>query len=145
MKAALSVAIKGVAKGQAPFGAAVYADDGTQLSLEHNQVRDLMFPSAHAEVLAIHSACRSIGKLKLQGYWLVSTGEPCTMCAATAAIVGIDRFVFGADSATIKQAGYDPLPITCQELMDRMGQAVVIHGSILEAECAALLANHPKT
>ena len=143
MKAALKVAVRGVAHGQAPFGAAVYSPRGVQLAVEHNRVAELMFPSAHAEVLAIHLACRVMGTLDLKGCWLVATGEPCPMCIATAALVGIDKVAYGASWEVVERCGYDSLSSSCVDVLDLFPLAMHVRPGILSTECQALLLNHP--
>src|SRR6185295_5798827 len=53
-------------------------------------------PTAHAEVLALQQAARSLGGWRLSGCTLVVTLEPCTMCAGAAVLARVDRVVFGA-------------------------------------------------
>ena len=145
MKAALAAAIQGVVEGQSPFGAVIYQSDGTHVATAYNRVAALTSPIAHAEVLAIEQACHSRDTLELSDCWLVSTAEPCPMCAATAATVGIRHVAFGAPRQAVEQAGYSTLGLGCAELFSATTQAVAVHGPILEAECVALLWNHPHT
>lgn len=143
MKAALNAAIKGVANGQYPFGAAIFSSDGDQLALEHNRVNELLFPSAHAEVLAIRLACRVVNNVELKHCWLVATGEPCPMCTAAAMIAGIEHVAFGASEKCVAQAGYGSLNLTCSDLVRSCGLSITVRPNILQAECEALLLNHP--
>src|SRR6056297_623930 len=85
MRTALNTARRGIARGQSPFGAAIAAPDGKVISVAYNRVRAMLSPAAHAEVLAIESACRFHGALELTGHTLIATAEPCPICAATAA------------------------------------------------------------
>lgn len=53
-------------------------------------------PTAHAELLAIRDAARTLRTRDLAGCVLVSTARPCRMCEAAAAWGGIARMVHGA-------------------------------------------------
>lgn len=52
-------------------------------------MRELCDPSAHAEMLALRAACRTLGR-RLSGCVLYVTLEPCAMCAGFLAPVGAD-------------------------------------------------------
>lgn len=82
-------------RGDAPFGAAVVLD-GTVIALEPNAVASGGDPTAHAEVCAIRSACRSLGRTSLAGAVLYSSCEPCLMCASAAVWAGIGTVVYAA-------------------------------------------------
>lgn len=146
MRAALGVAVEGVAQGESPFGAVIVGPDGQLASREHNQVFSLNDPVAHAEVRAISAVGReTLSCGAAAGYWLVSTGEPCAMCLATAAIAGIRRIAFGATADSIQHAGYETLGVRAEQLAKQLGVEILIRGPVLELECAALLLNHPQT
>ena len=53
-------------------------------------------PTAHAELLAIQEAARTLGRWRLTGVTLVVTLEPCAMCAGAMVLARIDRLVFAA-------------------------------------------------
>lgn len=53
-------------------------------------------PLAHAELIAIHEACQSLGGWRLVGCQLFVTLEPCPMCAGAIINSRIERLVFGA-------------------------------------------------
>jgi tRNA(adenine34) deaminase len=53
-------------------------------------------PTAHAEVLAIRDAARTLGSWRLTGCTLYVTLEPCAMCAGAVVLGRLDRLVFGA-------------------------------------------------
>lgn len=52
-------------------------------------------PTAHAEINAIRTACRTLGVSRFPyGYWLYSTFEPCPMCASAIIWAGIEGVVY---------------------------------------------------
>lgn len=53
-------------------------------------------PTAHAEILAIRAACRTLGTKFLEDATLWTTLEPCAMCAEAIAQARVRRLVFGA-------------------------------------------------
>ncbi|HSN50502.1 MAG TPA: nucleoside deaminase [Bacteroidales bacterium] len=62
-----------------PFGAVV-VKDGKVIGKGGNQVTNDNDPTAHAEIVAIRNACKSIGSFDLTGSTLYATCEPCPMC-----------------------------------------------------------------
>jgi tRNA(adenine34) deaminase len=53
-------------------------------------------PTAHAEVLAVRDAARTLGNWRLTGCTLYVTLEPCAMCAGAVVLSRLDRLVYGA-------------------------------------------------
>ena len=53
-------------------------------------------PTAHAELLAVQAAARTLGRWRLTGVTVYVTLEPCAMCAGAMVLARIDRLVFGA-------------------------------------------------
>ncbi|MBQ8849974.1 MAG: tRNA adenosine(34) deaminase TadA [Clostridia bacterium] len=99
MRIALAEAERAKEIGEVPVGAAVVYD-GKVISVGHNQREKNGMATAHAELLAIEEACRSLGGWRLSGCTLYVTLEPCPMCAGSIVNSRIDRVVFGArDSA----------------------------------------------
>ena len=96
MEAALEEARAAAARGEVPVGAVVVAPGGGIVSRAGNRTRELHDPTAHAEILALRTACRAAGSARLPGHSLWVTLEPCAMCAAAVAAARIARLVFGA-------------------------------------------------
>ncbi|WP_404305518.1 nucleoside deaminase [Neorhodopirellula lusitana] len=144
MDAVLNVARQGVQIGQHPFGAGVFDNNGTPISLEHNQVAATHNPSLHAEVNAIAAACRSLGKTKLNSYWIVSTAEPCPMCMSTIATAGIRQVAYGAAQTIVIEAGFGSLGVTGTELAKQFSFPMTLRGSIRREECDQLLLDNRK-
>ena len=81
--------------GDVPIGALVVLQ-GDIVSSRHNERELQNDPTAHAEVLAIRDAARKLGTSRLDGATLVSTLEPCPMCAGAIVHARLPRVVFGA-------------------------------------------------
>ncbi len=66
--------------GEVPVGAVILDAQGRLLSVGHNLVISHNDPTAHAEIVALRAATRSIGNYRLPGATLFVTLEPCAMC-----------------------------------------------------------------
>jgi tRNA(Arg) A34 adenosine deaminase TadA/catechol 2,3-dioxygenase-like lactoylglutathione lyase family enzyme len=93
------------AAGGMPFGALVVRD-GEVLASGVNTVRRSADPTAHAEVEAMRAACRAVGSISLDGAVVVSSCQPCPMCHAVAALVGVRRIVYAAPADVAAAAGF---------------------------------------
>lgn len=144
MESAIETARTGCAKGESPFGAIIVSSEGEIVAAEHNRVSSSLCPNAHAEVLAIQAACAKIGRLDLSDCWLLATGEPCPMCAATAAMAGIARLAYGASSNIIEEVGYKTLGLPVGEFFTLINYKLEIRVGICRCECEKLLRDFPK-
>ncbi len=95
MELAIAEARAAAARREPPVGAVVVLE-GEVIASAGNRVRELRDPTAHAEILALRQACRTLGRHRLDGADLHVTLEPCAMCAAAVAAAHIRRLCFGA-------------------------------------------------
>ena len=96
MRAALAEAVAAVATGDVPVGAIVIDDTGTIVGRGRNRREADGDPTAHAEIVALRDAARTVGGWRLDGLTLVVTLEPCTMCAGAITAARLGRLVYGA-------------------------------------------------
>lgn len=96
MELALAEARAAAARGEVPVGAVVVTTAGDVLAADGNRTRELVDPTAHAEVLVIRAACRRVGSERLGMADLYVTLEPCPMCAAALSFARIRRLYYGA-------------------------------------------------
>jgi len=97
MEQALEEARAAAVEGEVPVGAVlVDGASGTVLARAHNQVEAQADPTAHAEMLAIRAAAKSLGAKRLSEADLYVTLEPCAMCAQAIAFARLRRLYFGA-------------------------------------------------
>src|SRR3954453_15855914 len=96
MQAALEQARAAEAAGEVPVGAVILFD-GEIVARGQNRVLRDSDPTAHAEVVALRAAAQAIGNYRLTGCTLVSTLEPCAMCAGAMIHGRLDRLLFTAD------------------------------------------------
>lgn len=97
MPEALAEAKDAALRGEVPVGAVLTDADGRVLARAGNRTRELSDPTAHAEILAIRAACRTLGSERLPGARLWVTLEPCPMCAAAISAARIEMLYYGAD------------------------------------------------
>lgn len=95
MRLALAEAELAIPHGDVPVGALVVVE-GDVIASRHNERQLATDPTAHAEVLAMRDACQQLGTWRLDNATLISTLEPCTMCAGVAVNARIQKVVFGA-------------------------------------------------
>ena len=96
MRAALDEADAALGTGDVPVGAVVLDASGTVIARGRNRREADGDPTAHAEIVAIKEAARSVGQWRLDGLTLVVTLEPCTMCAGAITAARLSRLVYGA-------------------------------------------------
>ncbi|SDI92494.1 nucleoside deaminase [Lutimaribacter saemankumensis] len=96
MQTALDEARAAAGRGEVPVGAVIVSPAGEIVARAGNRTRELNDPTAHAEVLAIRSACEKLGQERLTGHDLYVTLEPCPMCAAAISFARIRRLYYGA-------------------------------------------------
>ncbi len=96
MAQALAEARAAAERGEVPVGAVVVSPTGAVLGRAGNRTRADHDPTAHAEMLAIRSACAATGSERLVGCALYVTLEPCAMCAGAISAARIARLYYGA-------------------------------------------------
>jgi tRNA(adenine34) deaminase len=104
MREALGEARAAERADEVPIGA-VMLFDGRIIARGQNRVLRDNDPTAHAEMVALRAAAQAIGNYRLTGCTLVSTLEPCAMCAGAMIHARIDRLVFAADDPKAGAAG----------------------------------------
>lgn len=134
MGRALDEARAALAHEDVPIGAVVLLG-GSVIAARHNERERLGDPTAHAEILALRDAARTTRSWRLGGATLVSTLEPCPMCAGAALAARVDRVVFGA---------VDPKAGACGTLYNlcadpRLNHEAEVVAGVREQEAAALL------
>ncbi len=94
MREALALAADAAAHDEVPVGAVV-VHDGKIIGRGQNARHVGGVATAHAELLAIEEACRSLGTWRLDGCTLYVTMECCPMCAGAVVNSRIGEVVFG--------------------------------------------------
>jgi tRNA(adenine34) deaminase len=131
MRQALREAQNAYFEEEIPIGAVVVINNKI-VARDHNRVERLNDPTAHAEVLAITSACSHLGAKYLPDATLYVTIEPCHMCAGALYWSKIKRIVFGAFD---EKQGYQHF---CSDKNPFHPKAEIVKG-VLADECAKLM------
>jgi tRNA(adenine34) deaminase len=134
MGLALEEARAAVARGEVPVGA-VIVKDGAVIAAAGNSPLALKDPTAHAEILAIRTACAVLQDERLTGCDLYVTLEPCAMCAAAISFARIRRLYFGASDPKGGAVEHGPRFFA----QPACHHAPEVYGGICEAEAAELL------
>mgnify|MGYP001035716103 CR=1 FL=1 len=95
MRMALAQAQRGGELNEVPVGAVVVKDDRV-VGVGFNQPIREMDPTAHAEVVAMRDAAKTLGNYRLTGCELYVTLEPCGMCVGAIVHARISKVVFGS-------------------------------------------------
>jgi tRNA(Arg) A34 adenosine deaminase TadA len=106
MREALALAAQSVRDGGGPFGAVVVRE-GVNIGRGNNRVTPDNDPTAHAEVMAIRAACRTLDSFSLEGCELYANCEPCPMCLAAAYWARLERIYYAATRDDAAAAGFD--------------------------------------
>jgi len=89
-----------------PFGA-IIVKDGKVISEGWNQVTSSGDPTAHAEVVAIRNACKTLNTFSLEGCILYTSCEPCPMCLSASYWARLERIYFANTRQDAANIGFD--------------------------------------
>lgn len=133
MELAILQAKLAAAIGEVPIGA-VIVRNGEIISTAHNKRETDKNALAHAEILAIDSACKTLGGWRLHECELYVTLEPCPMCTGAIINARLKRVVFGAWDSKAGCLG-SVVDLTEYPFNHKPG----IHGGVMEQDCAGIL------
>jgi len=135
MTIAIEEARAAAAVGDVPVGAIVVDPSSAMIIGRGRNRRELDGdPTAHAEIVALRDAAKSIGHWRVEATMFV-TQEPCPMCAGALVNARVKRVVYGCSNpkagaiATLFHIADDP----------RLNHRVDAIGGVRADECAALL------
>jgi tRNA(Arg) A34 adenosine deaminase TadA len=141
LRRANEVARRALAAGHHPFGAGLVAADGETVLLEQGNVDAV----DHAEAVLAREAARRFDSATLWDCTLVTTVEPCAMCAGTQYWAHIGRLVYGMSERRLLAMTGDhtenpTLDLPCREVFARGQKALQVIGPVpeVEEEIAAL-------
>ena len=134
MRLALAEAGKAANIDEVPVGA-VIVKNGEVIGRGYNRRETDKNPLAHAEIMAISEAAKTLGGWRLLGCILYVTLEPCPMCTGAIIQSRIERLVYGAK---------DPKGGACDSKVKLISDfswnhKVEIISGVLENECSCIL------
>lgn len=135
MHLALAQARAAERAGEVPVGAILLSPIGDLLATGNNRVLRDSDPTAHAEMVALRRGGLALQNYRLTGCTLVSTLEPCAMCAGAILHARIDRLLY---------ASPDPRAGACGSALSVMNHPslnhrVEVHAGLLAEEAGRLL------
>ena len=134
MKEALKLAEKAKQKGEVPIGAVV-VKDGKIISKGFNKRESKQNALLHAEIEAIHKACKKLKSWRLDGCEIYVTLEPCLMCLGAILNARINYLCFGAIDKSNGSLTANP------EILNesKLNHNLKFESGILEKECSNIL------
>jgi tRNA(adenine34) deaminase len=134
MQIALDEARDAAANEEVPIGAVIVAENRLIARAGNRTIRDCD-PTAHAEIIALRAAAKSLGNYRITAATLYVTVEPCPMCAGAIIQARIPRLVYGADDAKGGAAR------TCFQLLDspHLNHKVEVTAGVQAEQSIALL------
>jgi tRNA(adenine34) deaminase len=136
MRGALALADAAARAGEVPVGALVVLG-GRIIGRGHNQPIGTHDPTAHAEILALREAARTVGNYRLTDSTLYVTVEPCMMCVGACIHARVGTLVFGANEPKAGAIESQQRAYTHPSLNHQM----TIVAGVLAVECGQRLAD----
>ncbi len=135
MEIALSEARLAEREEEIPVGAVIVCN-GEVIAKAHNMREQLKDPTAHAEILAIRKAAKTLGDWRLSNCEIYVTLEPCPMCASAILLARIPKIYFGAYDFENGACGSKMnIPIT----FPVFGYKAEVVGGIMKDQCRKVL------
>ena len=106
MEMAIRLSEENIDTGGGPFGAVIVRDNEV-IATGTNRVVPNNDPTAHAEVMAIRSACEKLGTFQLTDCTVYSSCEPCPMCLSALYWAGVKRICYGNTKDDAKAINFD--------------------------------------
>ncbi|MFC2086734.1 nucleoside deaminase [Bacteroidota bacterium] len=135
MKEALKQARLAIEKDEVPVGAVIVCNNQV-IAKAHNSMEMLNDSTAHAELIAITSACHALGSKYLNECTIYVTVEPCVMCSGAIFWSQLSRLVYGAPDEKAGFTKYNPT---------MLAQRINIKRGVLEDECAHIISSFFKS
>lgn len=134
MEEALREAARAQAAGEVPVGAVVVCD-GRVVGRGFNRNLSDSDPTAHAEIVALREAGRTVGNHRLLDCEMFVTIEPCAMCAGALMHARLKRLVYGADDPKAG-AVHSVVPVLNHP---QLNHRMEVTAGVLAARCQELL------
>ena len=137
MSRALELAREAFDEGEVPVGAVVVKKTTGEIVGEGRNMREKAKNAlAHAEIMAIDEACRTLGGWRLPECAIYVTLEPCPMCCGAIINSRIDNVIFGAYDVKSGSA------VSVQKMFELpYNYRPEVTGGVMEEECSAILSD----
>src|SRR2546429_3903435 len=134
MRLALREAERALEHDDIPIGAVV-VKEGEVIGSGHNEREIRGDPTAHAEMIALREAARSLQSWRVLDSVMYITLEPCAMCSGAIVLARVPRVVFGAADPKAGAAGsvLDVLNVA------QLNHRPQVQSGLMAEDCAGLL------
>lgn len=136
MRFAIEEAQKSLKSENDGFGALIIKNNSI-IAKAHDRENTEQDPTSHAELNVLRLAVQRYGK-QLNDCILISTHEPCPMCATAIVWANLRGIVY---SVSIKEAiklGRTRIDISCEEIIRRAQAKIWIIKGVLKEQCIKL-------
>ena len=137
MLIAVEEAKRSLGEGNHGFGA-VLVKDGTVLERARDTEVTESDPTAHAEIKLVRLAVTRGLARETEGCTVVSTHEPCPMCAGALVWARVSEIVFGTSIEQSMKLGRTMVNLGCEEVVSRAPWKVRVVGGVLASQCSKL-------
>ena len=139
LRRAIALSARAREHGNHPFGALLATADGRVALEAENTVVTGRDVTGHAETNLVRQASGRFAPEDLAGMTLVTSCEPCAMCAGAIHWAGIGALVYGlAERSLAELTGDDPanptLDLPCRTVLGAGRRGVAVTGPLLEGE-----------
>src|SRR5437763_9076254 len=134
MRLAIREALQALDHDDVPIGAVV-VHNGEVIGTGHNERELREDPTAHAELIALREAARTLGSWRVLDSVIYITLEPCAMCAGAIVLARLPRVVFGARDPKAGAAG-SVVDVLREPRLNHCPEVAV---GLLARECGELL------
>jgi tRNA(Arg) A34 adenosine deaminase TadA len=145
MQLAISAAKEAKDHSDYPIGAVIIKDNKLVVKAENRSKKD-QDPTLHAEIVAIQSAAKLIGRKNLEQCVIYVTHEPCPMCTGAIIYARMKGLVFGARAKDMKEyklktkttKSWRTVDITAKELIEKSPHELLLIEGFMREECQKL-------
>ncbi len=131
---AYNLAIDAWRQDEVPVGAVIELG-GEVIAAAHNRRDGTRDPTAHAEIIALGQAARTVGNWRLIGATLYVTKEPCPMCSGATLMSRLKRVVYAVPDSRMGCLG----GATDLNSLPQANHHLEIGRGVLEKPCLELL------
>ena len=106
MTKAIELSLASVRSNGGPFGCIIVKNNEI-IAEGSNEVTIINDPTAHAEIVTIRKACKTLNNFSLEGTEMYTSCEPCPMCLSAIYWSHIDKIYYGNTRLDAAKIGFD--------------------------------------